>query len=221
VNANALLRLLQLSSPSLPIGAYAYSQGVESAVHSNFVFDEITAQDWINSVLINGLASNDLALIVHAYHSWQASDLNSIKELSQLSLAIRETSELKEEDRHLAKALLRLAEPLELTYPAEIKSHASYPVIYAYFIKNWSIPLQDALLAFAWSWLENQVAAMIKLVPLGQTQGQKLLLAMDKSLSTAVEKSLTVPVNRIGSSLPNLAILSSQHEIQYSRLFRS
>jgi len=221
VNANALLRLLQLSSPSLPIGAYAYSQGIESAVHSQIICDEMTALDWLNSVLINGLASNDLALITHAYQSWQDSDLDSITELSQLSLAIRETSELKEEDRHLAKALLRLAEPLGLEYPVEIKTSASYPVVYAYFIHNWSISLEDALLAFAWSWLENQIAAMIKLVPLGQTQGQKLLLAMDKSLSTAVKKSLTVPVSRIGSSLPNLAILSSQHEIQYSRLFRS
>lgn len=221
MNANALLRLLQLSSPSLPIGAYAYSQGIESAVHSQIICDETSALDWLKSVLINGLASNDLALIVHAYQSWQASDLESIKALSQLSLAVRETSELKEEDRHLAKALLRLTEPLGLECPVEIKASASYPVVYAYFVQNWSIPLQDALLAFAWSWLENQVAAMIKLVPLGQTQGQKLLLAMDKSLSSAVEKSLTVPLSRIGSSLPHLAILSSQHEIQYSRLFRS
>jgi len=190
-------------------------------VHSKIICDEITALDWLNSVLMNGLASNDLDLIVHAYQSWQASDIESIKSLSQLSLAIRETSELKEEDRHLAKALLRLAEPLGLEYPTEIKPNASYPIVYAYFIQNWAIPLSDALLAFAWSWLENQVAAMIKLVPLGQTQGQKLLLVMDDGLSKAVEKALDIPVNRIGSSLPNLAILSSQHEIQYSRLFRS
>lgn len=221
MNASALLRLLQLSSPSLPIGAYAYSQGIESAVDSKIICDEASALDWLNSVLMNGLASNDLALIVHAYQSLQTPDIDSIKALSQLSLAIRETAELKEEDRHLAKALLRLAEPLGLPYPDEVKFNASYPIVYAYFVQRWSIPLQDALLAFAWSWLENQVAAMIKLVPFGQTQGQQLLLAMDEGLSMAVEKAQEIPVNRIGSSLPNLAILSSQHEIQYSRLFRS
>lgn len=221
MNANALLRLLQLSSPSLPVGAYAYSQGVESAVHNKIIYDEKTAFDWLNSVLMNGLSSNDLALIVHAYQFWQADDLESIKRLSQLSLAIRETAEIKEEDRHLAKALLRLSEPLELEYPAEVKSNASYPIVYAFFVQKWAVPLQDALLAFAWSWLENHIAAMIKLVPLGQTQGQKLLLAMDESLSVAVKKSQLVTFNRIGSSLPHLAILSSQHETQYSRLFRS
>ena len=221
MNDLALLRLLQLSSPSLPIGAYAYSQGVESAVQCKIICDETSALDWLSHVLMHGLACNDLALISQAYQSWQACDLKSITALSQLSLAIRETSELKEEDRHLAKALLRLAEPLGLEYPAELKAQASYPIVYAYFVQHWAIPLQDALLSFAWSWLENQIAAMIKLVPLGQTQGQTLLLAMDKSLSVAVEKSSKVPVNRIGGSLPNLAILSSQHENQYSRLFRS
>ncbi|MBN2865111.1 MAG: urease accessory protein UreF [Thiotrichales bacterium] len=221
MNASALLRLLQLSSPSLPIGAYAYSQGVESAVHGNIICDENSALEWLNSVLMHGLASNDLALISHAYGSWQACNFESIKSLSQLSLAIRETAELKEEDRHLAKALLRLGAPLGLEYPADLKANASYPIVYAYFVQSWQVPLQDALLAFAWSWLENQIAAMIKLVPLGQTQGQTLLLAMDESLSAAVEKSGGVPVNRIGNSLAHLAILSSQHENQYSRLFRS
>ena len=221
MNAKALLRILQLSSPSLPIGAYAYSQGVEAAVQSKLIFDEASSSEWLSSILINGLATNDLALINHAYKYWQNEDVDGIKALNQLSLALRETSELKQEDSHLAKALLRLAEPLGLEYPSEVKNKASYPIVYAYFIQYWAIPLQDALLAFAWSWLENQVAAMIKLVPLGQTQGQKLLLQMDECLIMAVEKSQLIDLNRVGSSLPNLAILSSQHETQYSRLFRS
>lgn len=218
---HALLRLLQLSSPSLPIGAYAYSQGVESAVHSRMIFDDETALEWLKTVLLEGLAVNDLALIVHAYENWKENQLDEIKSLSQLSLAIRETAELKQEDIHLAKALLRLSEPLNVPFPAELKKDASYPIVYAQFSQFWGVPLQEALIAFAWSWLENQVAAMIKLVPLGQTQGQKLMLAMDVFILAAVEKAQTISVNEIGGSLPNLAILSSQHETQYSRLFRS
>lgn len=218
---HSLLRLLQLSSPSLPIGAYAYSQGVESAVHGNLVIDDETALEWLKTVLLDGLAANDLALIVHAYENWKQNQFEEIKALSQLSLAIRETAELKQEDIHLAKALLRLSEPLNVPFPAELKKDASYSIVYAQFTQFWDIPLQDALIAFAWSWLENQVAAMIKLVPLGQTQGQKLMLTMDEFILAAIAKSQTIPVNQVGSSLPNLAILSSQHEIQYSRLFRS
>lgn len=218
---HSLLRLLQLSSPSLPIGAYAYSQGVESAVHSHMIVDDETALEWLKTVLLEGLAVNDLVLIVHAYDNWKENQLDELKALSQLSLAIRETAELKQEDIHLAKALLRLSEPLNVPFPAKLKKDASYSIVYAQFSWFWDIPLQDALIAFAWSWVENQVAAMIKLVPLGQTQGQKLMLAMDVFILAAVEKAQTISVNEIGSSLPNLAILSSQHETQYSRLFRS
>jgi urease accessory protein len=218
---NALLRLLQLSSPSLPIGAYAYSQGVESAVHSQVVADETSALDWLKTVLLNGLACNDLALVVHAYQNWNEDNFDEVKSLSQLSLAIRETAELKQEDIHLAKALLRLTEPLNVPYPESLIKNASYSIVYARFIQFWDIPIKDALIAFTWSWAENQIAAMIKLVPLGQTQGQQLLLAMDELILEAVERANNVSVNQIGSSLPNLAILSSQHEIQYSRLFRS
>lgn len=217
----SLLRLLQLSSPSLPIGAYAYSQGVEAAVHNKIVIDEESALDWLETILVNGLSRNDLALIVHAYQGWSEYKLDEIKSLSQLSLAIRETAELKQEDIHLAKALLRLSDPLNVPYPQELKNTASYSIVYAQFAQFWTVPLHDALIAFAWSWVENQIAAMIKLVPLGQTQGQKLLLAMDERILEAVERAKTIPVNQIGSSLPNLAILSSQHETQYSRLFRS
>jgi len=218
---HALLRILQLSSPSLPIGAYAYSQGVEAAVHSKLITDEASALDWLTTVLLNSLSSNDLALIVHAYQGWREQKFDDIESLAQLSLAIRETAELQQEDIHLAKALLRLAEPLNVPYPEALKPSASYSIVYAQFTQFWQIPLEDALLAFAWSWTENQIAAMIKLVPLGQTQGQTLLLAMDAVILEAVERAKTIPVNQIGSSLPNLAILSSQHEIQYSRLFRS
>lgn len=218
---SSLLRLLQLASPTLPVGAYAYSQGVEAAVHAGVVVDEDSALSWIQDVLMNGLVYGDLALLNHFYQAWSNSDFKKLKTCSELSLAIRETSELKQEDQHIAKALLRLATPLEIDIFNTPTFENTYPLVFAGFAQYWKIPLQEVLQAFAWSWMENQVAAMIKLVPLGQTQGQKLMLKMDASIQQATQLAQQVPMESIGNSLSHLAILSSQHEIQYSRLFRS
>lgn len=218
---SSLLRLLQISSPTLPVGAYAYSQGLESAVHFNEVNDDKTALEWLQVCLLEGLAENDMALIYHAYKAWDKEDYLKVNQLTSLSKALRETSELKQEDAHLAQALMRLSQPLEVGFPEEMKSPSSYPVVFARFCQCWTIPVGDALTAFAWSWSENQIAAMIKLIPLGQTQGQKLMLEMDGCIKQAVEKTMSMTMDDIGSSLPNLAILSSLHENQYSRLFRS
>lgn len=207
-NPVALLRLLQLSSPTLPVGAYAYSQGAEAAVHAGLVHDEFSAQAWINELLLNSFAYGDLALLSQCYAAWSVEDHRKLTELVQLSLAIRETSELKQEDLHIAKALMRLAIPLKVGFPEELTKEVTYPWVFARFAQVWQIPLEEALQAFAWSWLENQVAAMIKLVPLGQTQGQMIILGMDECIQGAVRVAMSLEQDDIGSSLPNLAILS-------------
>jgi len=217
----SLLRLLQISSPTLPIGAYAYSQGLESAVHYKAVHDQDSALEWLQLCLLEGLADNELALIHHAYQAWSEDDYATLQHLSALSKALRETAELKQEDAHLAKALLRLSTPLQVPFPDVFNRPLSYSVVFARFCQYWDIPVTEALTAFAWSWSENQIAAMIKLVPLGQTQGQILMLEMDKDIQNAVKKAADLALDDIGNSLPNLAILSSLHENQYSRLFRS
>lgn len=218
---SALLRLLQLSNPTLPIGAYAYSQGAEAAVHARVVVDEASALSWIQEVLQTGFAYGDLALLKHFYQSWSKKDCEKLQTYAELSVAIRETAELKQEDQHLATALLRLADPLKVTIFQECPFEKTYPMVFAGFAVHWNIPLDDLLQGFAWSWVENQLAAMIKLIPLGQTQGQKMMLAMDADIQQAVDLAKQIPIESIGSSLMQFAILSSQHEIQYSRLFRS
>lgn len=221
ISHNPLLRLLQLSSPTLPVGAYAYSQGAESAVHAKVVVDEKSATSWVTDVLLNSLAYGDLALLSHFYQAWSEDNQTKLVELVELSIALRETHELQQEDQHIAKALMRLAAPLGINFPVKTSNEITYAWAFARFAQQWQIPLEDTLAAFAWSWLENQVAAMIKLVPLGQTQGQIILFGMDSVIQQAISIATKVNVSEIGSSLPNLAILSSRHEIQYSRLFRS
>ncbi|WP_373017704.1 urease accessory protein UreF [Thiomicrorhabdus sp.] len=218
---SSLLRLLQLSSPTLPVGAYAYSQGVEPAVHAGIVHDEFTSLTWVQDVLLNNLVYGDLALLSHFYQAWAEDDSEKLKSCSELSVALRETAELRQEDLHIAMALLRLAEPLEVDIFKNRSFEKTYPLVFAGFAQHWQISLEETLQAFAWSWMENQVAAMIKLVPLGQTQGQKILLQMDSAIHQAVESAQQISLENIGNSLPHLAILSSQHETQYSRLFRS
>lgn len=218
---NPLLRLLQLSSPTLPVGAYAYSQGAESAINARVVVDDTSATAWIKDVLLNSLAYGDLALLSHFYQAWSENNQAKLTELIELSIALRETYELQQEDLHIAKALMRLAVPLGVEFPVNNAMDITYTWAFSRFAQQWQVPLEDALQAFAWSWLENQVAAMIKIVPLGQTQGQIMLFGMDNAIKEAASIARTIGMDEIGSSLPNLAILSSRHEIQYSRLFRS
>ncbi len=221
ISHNPLLRLLQLSSPTLPVGSYAYSQGAESAVNARVVVDDTSATAWIKDVMLNSLAYGDLALLSHFYQAWSENNESKLAELIELSIALRETHELQQEDLHIAKALMRLATPLGVNFPVKVSTDITYSWAFSRFAQQWQITLEDTLAAFAWSWLENQVAAMIKLVPLGQTQGQIMLFGMDDVIQQAVSIARTIKVDEIGSSLPNLAILSSRHEIQYSRLFRS
>lgn len=218
---NSLLRLLQLSSPTLPIGAYAYSQGVEPAVHAGIIHDEKSSLKWIRDVLVNGLVYGDLALLSHFYNAWSERDSEKLAAMSELSVALRETAELRQEDLHVAMALLRLADPLGVSIFKGFLFEKTYPLVFAGFAHHWGISVEDAMQAFAWSWMENQVAAMIKLVPLGQTQGQKIILQMDGEIQQAVHMATQVPLESVGNSLLYLAILSSRHENQYSRLFRS
>ncbi|WP_024851768.1 urease accessory protein UreF [Hydrogenovibrio kuenenii] len=218
---SSLLRLLQLSSPTLPVGAYAYSQGIEAAVHSKLIVDMESAQRWLHDVLTQSISLNDLALLKHLYIAWSEGDLEKVSSLGEVSLAIRETHELRMEDQHLAKALIRLTKPLSVDFPEEMENKETYPLVFAKFAVSWKVSLQEVLEAFCWSWLENQIAAMVKLVPLGQTQGQMLMLKMDESIHQAIEQAKQSEEEDIGNSLPMLAILSAQHETQYTRLFRS
>lgn len=216
-----LLRLLQLNSPSLPIGTYAYSQGLEAAINQGLVGDIEQAEHWLKMILNYALVPNDLAILERAYRAWAANDIQAVHDLIEQSRALRETAELLQEDSHLSQALIRLAEPLEVPLPKSLSRQNSLPVIYARFAQHWQIELGETISAFIWSWLENQIAAMLKLFSLGQTQAQQLMLKMDQAIMDAVEKTLNLPDEKVGMSLPGFVILSSQHEQQYSRLFRS
>ncbi|MDH5323935.1 MAG: urease accessory protein UreF [Gammaproteobacteria bacterium] len=226
----ANLRLWQLISPSLPIGSYAYSQGLESACEAEWVHDRDSAHAWISAVLEQSLCRLDIPVLQRCYVAWGQVDgeqaqqsLRALHYWNQQILAQRETLEIKKEDLQLGYALRRLLLDLgEL--PSELwpeQEPLSYVTLFAYAAQRWKIPLQQAAQGYCWSWCENQVAAAIKLVPLGQTDGQRILSQLLRLIPQATSIGLSLEDADIGATLPGLAIGSAQHETQYSRLFRS
>jgi len=219
----SLMRLMQLTSPSLPVGAFAYSGGLESAVEIGLLYDLNTTQRWIKNIMQEGLARLDVPLFYRIYGFWQINDEAALKSLNNQLFAQRETSELQAEDAHMGGALSRLLSDLEMTETAlwTRAERVSFTTMFALASVKWHIDIDQAATGLVWSWLENQVAASIKLVPLGQTDGQRLIGQLLQEIPMLLEQAKQLSDDEIGSSLPMLAILSAQHETQYSRLFRS
>lgn len=219
----SLLKLLQLSSPTLPVGAFAYSQGLESAIECGLISDRKTLQAWLHDTLTLSLKMVDLALFKRLYQCWENNDVEGVLRWNQALQAQRETSELRDEDHHLGLALARLLNDLDISQAKALKSQKRlcFLTLFTLAASKWNIELEQAANGFVWSWLDNQIAAAIKLVPLGQTDGQRVLSDLLPVIPEIVEQGLAVEDNEIGASLPMMAILSSQHETQYSRLFRS
>ena len=219
----ALLKLLQLSSPTLPVGAFAYSQGLESAIELGHVKSKESLQIWLLDSLNLSLKFVDLPLFSRLYKSWRNNEIDAVLKWNQNLYAQRETYELREEDHHLGLALARLLKDLDIEEANRLykEKQLCFLTLFTLAASKWDISLEQAANGFIWSWVDNQVAAAIKLVPLGQTDGQRVLTEMMPKIPEIVKQGLAMSDDEIGASLPMMAILSSQHETQYSRLFRS
>lgn len=221
-----LVRLLQLASPALPVGAYSYSQGLEAAVDRGIVRDAPTALQWIGDMLEYSVSRMESPVVLRLITAWRASDFAAIDNWNALFLASRETSELRAETVQMGFSLVKLLTELEATNE-ETRAHLarleeiSFPTSFACAAAHWQISAQPALVAYLWSWLENQVMAAVKALPLGQTDGQRMLLTLGDRLEAVAARAALLADDELGSFAPGLALLSSQHETQYSRLFRS
>ncbi len=223
VNDLALLRLLQLVSPGLPIGLYSYSQGMEGAVEEKLVTTTDQVYEWIEGLLEQGMAQIDLPILSRLFDAWSVNDQAAVAYWSATLMAYRETFELRAEDRQAGQALARLLVELGLEDAAFWlrRSDATLANLYTLAAVRWGVPKQQAMLGYVWSWLENQVLCAVKLVPLGQVAGQRLLMALAEQLPAQVERAESLTDEAMGGSAFGLALLSSRHEMQYSRLFRS
>ena len=198
-----ITKLLQLASPALPVGAYSYSQGLEAAIEAGIVRDAASAERWIGDVLEHSVGGMEAPLLWRMLHG---------EDLNDLFIASRETAELRAETLQMGHSMARLLKDLDIPVP---DGQIAYPAAFALAARHWRLDARQALTAYLWSWSENQVLAAVKAVPLGQTQGQRMLLALGKKI-----EEMKIP-EMLGNFAPNLAILSAKHETQYSRLFRS
>jgi urease accessory protein len=223
MNSAALLHLLHLASPALPVGAYAYSQGQEYAVELGHLRGMADAKNWIGGVMCHSVARLDLPVLSRVYAAWQSKDVDQVNYWNQFLQASRESAEFELEDVQMGRALMRLLTSLDV--PEAIAWSPKKPVcfvtVFALAGVYWKVDLPALRHGFCWSWLENQVAAATKLIPLGQTDAQKLLLSLMESVKQCCIASQDIADNDIGAGLPALALISAQHETQYSRLFRS
>jgi urease accessory protein len=218
-----LLRLLHLVSPSLPVGGFTYSQGIEWAVENGWIRDADDLEAWMAHQLRSALPDLDLPLLVRMQAATLERDQAVMSGWVDILLAGRETAELRREesDRGRALADLIIAWGLEDGLVWKPQLARSQTAGFAFAAASWRIEPRDAATGYAWSWLENLVLAGIKLVPLGQTRGQQTLARLATLIPSAVVAALEVADEEIGTSTPALAIASSAHETQYTRLFRS
>lgn len=216
----ALLHLLHLVSPALPVGAYAYSQGLEYAIDSGIVQKATSIPGWLAGVARFGLGRLDLPVLARLHEAWSERDIAKVRYWNGYLRAARETHELLLEDEQMGLALNRLLRSFAIE-GADTDMPACYASQFALAANHWALPLPETLLGFAYSWLENQMAAATKLAPLGQTQAQTFLLELLGLIETVCDEAMNLPDDAIGFSLPGLALASARHERQYSRLFRS
>jgi urease accessory protein len=195
------------------VGAYSYSQGLEAAIEAGHVKDVETAQAWIADVLEFSVARMEAQVLRAMIGEMSAA---SRQQLNDFFVATRETAELRAETLQMGQALAKLLRELGVGVSIE---NPAYPSAYALAVRHWGIDGKEGVTAYLWSWLENQVMAAVKAVPLGQTAGQKMLLALGDGLAELAQ--LDLPEASWTNFAPGLAYLSAQHETQYSRLFRS
>jgi urease accessory protein len=221
-----LLRLLQLVSPSLPVGAYSYSEGLETLTQAGTIDSRETLQHWLTQELVVGAARLEGAIVVRAYRSLQLPDgQDQLEYWNHWYGAARETEELRNQSLQMGRSMLKVLQGLESSVePHKVMSSSvvwHFPIAFAIAAVMWDLSLSDALLGYFQSWSSNLIAAGIKLIPLGQTDGQRMTWAMQDEIAGAVQTVLRLEDDALGSCGWGIAIASMQHETLYSRLFRS
>ncbi len=223
LDSAALLRLLHLCSPALPIGAFAYSQGLEPAVAAGWVKDESSAERWIEGVLVHGLGQLDVPVFARLHAAFRAESLDSVDQWTDFLAASRGSAELQSEDRRLGGSLARVLVTLGIEEASAFvdRNPTSLLTVFALAAARWQLDVAPTITAWLFSWCENQVAAALRLVPLGQSSGLRILEGLQRVIPSVVTAGLSLPNDDLGWGCPALPLASALHETQYSRLFRS
>jgi len=213
------LALLQLASPALPVGGFAYSQGMEFAIEGGTVHDTTSSRRWIGDVLTHVLARFEAPAWLRVHDAACAGDDGDVQRWNDELLAARETAELRAESLQMGTSLLRVFPALGIAQP-RLES-PTYAAAFALACARLGIAREAGLAAYLWAWTENQVVVAVKAVPLGQQAGQAMLSELRAEVAAAVATAAALPDDELGSASVALALYSARHETQYSRLFRS
>jgi len=222
----SLLHLLQLCSPSLPVGAYSYSQGLEAAMYAGLVHDEATARDWIIGMLNEVVCRFEAPIVLRLMKAFAERDAALVNHWTDFFIAARDSAELRAETLQMGYSLGKLLPELAPDRAALFQllpplAELPYPTALAAASVALDIPANDALLGMLFSWAENQVLACVKSVPLGQVAGQRLLLSLREPIESAADTAEQLTDDELSNWTPGLSVLAMQHEVQYSRLYRS
>jgi len=219
----SLLSALHLASPALPVGGFAYSQGLEQAIEDRWVTGVEQAYAWIRDVLLLNLARQELPLWLACHRAVMAQDWHALSQANQELFALRETSEFRIESVQMGHSMARLFAqwPKGAALASLPIAQWTYPAAYAALAAISDVEESLAASAYLWSWVENQSLAAVKIIPLGQTDGQILLHRLKEDIEQAIQLAREVDPACAGSAAFGLALASARHESQYSRLFRS
>lgn len=219
----ACYRLFQLISPSLPIGGFTYSQGLEYAVEAGWVHDRASMEQWLEYMAQSSIATLELPVLEKFYHALGEQDTDTLIHWSEVLYTSRETSELRAEERQRGLAMSTLLGKLDidLSLIQDLPCQPNQLLGLCVAARAWSIDIDTLKQGYLWSWLENLVTAGVKLIPLGQTDGQLALINITDSFPRVIASALQIEEWMIGSFTPSIALASALHETQYTRLFRS
>lgn len=228
MNPDELCRALHLASPALPIGSFSYSQGLETAVDLGLIRNEEDAYRWIADGLTEIVGQCDAPVVALIYRAARVNpspdSISPVAHWNSWFLASRESMELRRETEQMGWSLMQLAQTLNWITTATASNQPdpiAFPIAFALSAVGLGLSEETTLTAFCFSWLETQVAAAMKLIPLGQAAGHKILSHCRVEVPSVVSSAATVGPAEISSWAPMLGILSARHESQYTRLFRS
>ncbi len=235
---SSFLSILQLTSPALPVGAYSYSEGLETLVEQGALTNQQNLKDWLYSQLRYGAIRVEAAVMLRAYKSAKMGDLQPLAHWNKWLSAARETEELRTSSWQMGRSLIQLLGKLQPEIMPTLNSvgnPCNYAIAFGIAAAHWQVDVKAALLGYLhWqvdvkaallgylhSWASNLITAGVKLIPLGQTAGQELLLDLQELLSVAAVEILALEDDELSCCTWGLSLASMQHETQYTRLFRS